>query len=88
MPTFTPENFDIDVDEFLNSCNGKEIKEVISYLKETGHLTKDGYASTKEGLNILEEEWQKLSYFLAGSRLRMSIEDEEFIRTIAKKYGY
>lgn len=91
MPTFYQDDFDIDVDDFLENCDNSEINEVISYLQENDFLTSSltGYiTSTDGGLNPLEHEWNKLISFLSGSRLSMSNEDEEAIRIIAKKYGY
>jgi hypothetical protein len=91
MPTFYQDDFDIDVNEFLDSCDSSEINEVISYLQESGHLTSgvSGYITTTNGgLNPLEHEWEKLTSFISEIRLRMSNEDEEALRTIAKKYGY
>lgn len=92
MPTFYQDDyFNIDVDEFLDNCNSSEIDEVISYLQEAGHLTSEenGYiVSVDSNLNPLDFEWQKLTSFISEIRLRMSNEDEEALRTIAKKYGY
>jgi len=39
MPYFTPDDLDIDVDDFLSSCSSSEIQQVIDYLIEDGHLT-------------------------------------------------
>jgi hypothetical protein len=89
MPTFYQNDFDIEVDDFLNNCDNEEINEIISYLRENDYLTNglNSYIDDSE-LNLLEHEWNKLISFISDSRLSISNEDEDIIRTIAKKYGY
>jgi len=92
MPTFYQNDFDIEVDDFLNNCDNEEINEIISYLRENDYLTNglNSYIASIDdsGLNLLEHEWNTLISFISDSRLSISNEDEDIIRTIAKKYGY
>jgi len=87
MPSFTeysvPVDVDVDieVDEFLDECDDKEIEEVIRWLKLSGYTL-----PTPESQNIFDDEWNNTLEKLVGIRLRMSEEDIETIRAIAKKY--
>jgi len=82
MPRFNSD-VDIDVDEFLNSCSKRELNEAIDYLVETGHVYRKDAASSK---NILEQEWSEITRSISNCRLRISQEDEDALRKIAKKY--
>jgi hypothetical protein len=89
MPTFYSEDMDISPEEFLEDCDSEEIKEVIDYLKDMGYLNQGiNSINITSGQNPLDEEWEKLTTFLLNIRLSMSNEDEEIIRSIAKKYGH
>lgn len=84
------EDVDITVDEFLFECSDVEMKEVIKW------LIKEDYIVEKQDISeLLEEEEEKdcITYEfdnmvgkLSDLRLRMSLEDEETIREILKKY--
>ena len=75
---------DIEVDEFVDSCDSREIKELINYLREQGHL--DGEMLTNN-MSISDKEWSKVISKIGGqARLRLTNEEEETIRKIANKY--
>lgn len=84
MPYFSTE-LDIDVDEFISSCSKSEIKELIEALQEDGHIGKDSIIE-EEGLNILDEEWLKVTNKLNTLRLRLSPEEEQLIKEIVNRY--
>jgi hypothetical protein len=89
MPTFYTEDMDISPEEFLEDCDSEEIKEAIDYLKNMGYLNQGiNSINTTFGQNPLDEEWEKLTTHLLNIRLSMSNEDEQIIRSIAKKYGH
>lgn len=84
MPEF--ESYvDVDVDEFLSACSKKEIENLIEYLIEDGYLSSRGIIS-KTGKSLLEEEWDEIIDNLKDKRLLISVEDEELIRQLSKKY--
>lgn len=80
MPRFNSD-VDIDVDEFLNSCSKRELNEAIDYL--VGHVYRKDVASSE---NILDQEWSEITRSISNCRLRISQEDEDALRKIAKKY--
>lgn len=82
---------DIDIDDFLRNCSSREIKEVIEYLREDGHLpdAEDSMVigdTTQPIENLHDEEWYDTLKKLAESRLQMTLEDIETIKNITKKY--
>lgn len=74
---------DIEVDEFVDSCDSREIKELINYLQEQGHLNE---SILSKGVSVLEQEWNSVLNKLSKSRLLLSIEEEEIIKKIANKF--
>jgi hypothetical protein len=77
MPYFqtTPDEIEIDVDEFLSSCSSSEITELVKALKDDGHLDEG------ESNNDFDIALRKL----AGNSWRLTKEDEETILRIANK---
>ena len=86
MPYITQQvhiDIDIDVEDFVNDCNSKEIKELIKYLREKGHL--DGEMLT-DNMSILDKEWAEvISKIGVLGRLQLTNEEEETIRKIANR---
>lgn len=84
MPSFYPDEIDIDVEEFVDDCSTREINELVKYLQSEGHLN-HSYVPTKD-MNMLDVEWANIINKISGNaRLRLSNEDEEMIRKIANK---
>lgn len=81
MPTFTQE-IDVEIEEFVDSLYKHEIKELIDYLKQEGHL--NGEVTLPE-MNLQDIEWSKVIDKLSQSRLQLTIEEEELIKNIANK---
>jgi hypothetical protein len=74
---------DIEIEEFVDECTTGEINILIKYLKKEGHLNSDEFNANE---TLLDIEWAKIIKKISGNnRLRLSIEDEEIIRKIAKK---
>lgn len=86
MPIFYPEDLDIDVDEFLNSCDKKEIEEVIDYLKETGWLC-ESYLIKLSGSESMNEKifYESLDK-IKNNWISLSKEEEDIILNIAKRF--
>jgi hypothetical protein len=81
-------NVDIDIDDFLWGCNTREIKEVIEWLQDEGHLDNEEdqnhIPSNKQ--NVFDTEWYSLCDKLSRIRLQLNHEDEKIIKEILKKY--
>jgi hypothetical protein len=86
MPTFYAEDIDIDPDEFVSSCNSREIEELIDALVEDGHITKPGNHIPENDKNLMDEEWDEVIGKISGrARLRLTNEEEEIIKKIANR---
>ena len=85
MPSFYVDELDIDVGEFLDACSKREIKTLIEYLVEEGHIGKETVLPIKNR-NHFDDEWDEIINNLRGKRLVMSDEDEELLKQISKKY--
>lgn len=81
MATFTQE-IEIGIDEFVDSLYKHEIKELIDYLKQEGHLVGE---YTPHEMNLQDIEWSKITDKLSQSRLQLTLEEEELIKNIANK---
>jgi hypothetical protein len=83
MPSFDA-NVDIDVDEFISNCSEREIKELITTLKDNGHLSNDFLINEK--MSFLEESFVKKMSELSSQYTRISLDDEEVLEKLFKKY--
>ena len=83
MPNFDA-NVDIDVDDFISNCSEREIKELITTLKDNGHLSNDFLINEK--MSFLEESFVKKMSELSSQYTRISLEDEEVLEKLFKKY--
>jgi hypothetical protein len=74
---------DIEIDEFVDSCNPREIKDLVNYLTAEGHLekTKDLTKMTASEIDFCD----KMS-ILSDKFYQMSVEEIEFIETLYNKY--
>jgi hypothetical protein len=82
MPTFYPNDFDIDIDEFIDSCSSEEIKEMAESLKERGFLNP---TSTEES-SVKDIFWFETLRKLEQNRLSLSNEEEKIIHIIASRF--
>lgn len=84
MPTFYGEaEVDVDIDEFLEKCSSKELKDLYESLKEDygdevepENIRSDGQRMFVKHLVHLRDNWYSVTK-----------EDVEIIAIIAKKYG-
>jgi hypothetical protein len=86
-------NIDVNVDDFLSSCDRYDIKEIIKFLKDEEWISEDSDDENPnpnliplDKQNIYDQEWYSLCDKLSSIRLQLSHEDEETIRNILKKY--
>lgn len=86
MPEFET-YIDIDPSEYLYSCSDREIKELIDCLIEDGHIQSKYVASkNNEQKNILDIEWDEIINKLSLNRLSLTIDEEEIIKKISKRF--
>lgn len=82
-------NFDseieIGVEEFVNSCNKRELKELIGVLKNNGRLN-DLDDDIEEIKSLDEMEWDNIVEKLRSRRFQLSNEEKEIISNIVKNY--
>ncbi len=79
-------NVAIDVDEFLDQCDGEDIQEVIEYIKDGySELLKDK-TQPKENLGNLEIEYQQKFNELVEHVYKFTDEEQRFLRTMFRKY--
>jgi hypothetical protein len=79
---------DVDVYDFLSSCDEDEIQEVVEWL-EDGNYIHNGDDEERIPLdkqNISDKEWYSLSDKFSRIRLQLNLEDEKIIRDILNKY--
>ena len=85
MPTF-----EVTVNEFLNECYSLEIQELLKALETDGHIRLHNrvYVNNHDviGGSVSHQEYYEAIGILADSYFKLSIEDTETIKNIAKKY--
>lgn len=86
MPAFHVDDLDIEVDEFLENCSTKEIKEVIDWLEEEGHLEHEhGFNITgRESIN--ERMFLDSLFKIKDNWMGLSKEEEDIILNISKRF--
>jgi len=77
---------DVSADEFLSSCNPKEIQTLIRYLKEDGHLENIIDIFLNKNMSYFDEEWYQMLDKISKIRQQMDNQDIEIIKLILKKY--
>lgn len=85
MPTFYADDIDIDVDEFLNSCDSSEIKELIDCLVEGGYINSDRTISER-GMSVGETFYVEAIEKLADKYHMLTKEEEELIIKLSKRF--
>ena len=85
MPEFET-YVDIDVDEFVSTCNKKEIKELIEVLIENGHISPSASTETDKNVGVLESDFIEKMEKLKEKYYRLSHEDEKTLEDLFKKY--
>jgi len=88
MPEFET-YVDVDVDEFWSMCSRREKESLIDSLVDDGWVirTLPKGSNPEDSLpSIPDLEWQESLNVLSRNRNFISVEDEELIKKIAKKY--
>jgi hypothetical protein len=86
MPDFSTE-IDIEPYEYVSACSKRDIDDLIESLIEDGHLDSfNGRVKPKkEGVTVMELEWDELMMKIRNSKHLLSNEDESRIIDIANK---
>jgi hypothetical protein len=83
---------DIDIDEFLSSCSGRDIKELILALVEDDHLPKEILSKNGEVKDETirrgrgEDDFSDKLEQLKTKYYSLTQEEEEFFDRVFKKY--
>lgn len=85
MPYFDIDSIDIEPDEFVSSCNSREIKELIDALVEDGHIQRGCEATNQSHLD--DDFTFALSHLMKCKDL-MTIEEENFILDLYSRFKY
>ena len=90
MPSFThydvevDVDVDVDVDEFLEECDDKEINQVIEWLIGNDYL--ENLKPTADKISIGEQEFIEALYKLRNHKMSLTVEEENIILNIAKRF--
>ena len=81
---------EIDVDEFVDGLDSYDTKKLIKILDEDGILDDYGYHKVTEpssnGVSVAEQEFLDAVSKLGSSYMRITKEEEELIKSIAKRF--
>jgi len=84
MPEFET-YVDVDVDDFVLSCKKREIKELVEFLVQQGHISSSAIPS-HESQGVLESFFMEKMDKLKEKYYRLSQEDEQILEDLFKKY--
>jgi ribosomal protein S8 len=76
-------SMDVDIDDFLYECSSREITEVIKWLEESDYIK--SHNTIDEG-SVMDIEWSNTVSKLQTLRQRLTLEEEELIKSIVNKY--
>lgn len=87
MPDFTSE-IEVYVDEFWESCSRTEKDELIDLIEEEGFVKRISHVKEgkKENISFMEQDHINFCNIISNSYIRMSLEEIEMIKELAKKY--
>lgn len=78
---------DISVDEFLEECTPRELQVAVEWLQGANYINKDEVGVITQN-NAEDEIFNESLKGLINNRFRLTVEEEELIMSIAKKYSY
>lgn len=86
MPDFSAQ-IEIEPWEYVSECSKRDIEELIDVLINDGHLdTFNGKVKPSNSNTLMDDEWNEALEKLRNSRHLLSIEEENRITDIAKKF--
>lgn len=87
MPDFTSE-IEVYVDEFWEACSRTEKDDLIDLIEEEGFVKRISHVKEgkKENISFMEQDHINFCNIISNSYIRMSLEEIEMIKELAKKY--
>lgn len=76
---------DIEIDEFVDSCSKRDMKNLVRYLSEQGHLGKFNMKDESK-MTANEIEFNDKMSLISSKFHQMSVEEIEMIEDLYKKY--
>lgn len=76
---------DIEIDEFVDSCSNHDMRNLIRYLQESGHLSNFNVKDESK-MTADEIEHCKMLSTLMDKYIQMSVEDLQTIENLYNKY--
>ncbi len=76
---------DIEIDEFVDSCSNRDIKDLIQYLATSGHLSRFKILDESR-MTAGEIEFNEQLISLSEKYLQMSKEEIDLIASLYNKY--
>lgn len=86
MPYFQPEELDIDVEEFVDSCSKSEIKELIDYLISEEFVSRNSAISAPRNMTLRQQEFNEATIKIEQNYHRLTVEEEQLIIQISKRF--
>jgi hypothetical protein len=88
MPDFTSE-VEVYVDEFWEACSQSEKDGLIDLIEEEGFVKRIANVKTNKQIytSFMEQDHINFCNTISNSYIRMSVEELEIIKQLAKKYG-
>lgn len=81
------DDIEVEVDDFMDACSDREIRNVIEYLIRNQKIArKDFNFLGDDASGLLESEFREALLKLNDCRLQLSNEDTQTILSISKKY--
>ena len=74
---------DVDIVEILDECSSSEIEDVVDWLVDNDYIKQE---HTTRSESVMDEEWNEAISKLHTLRQRLTIEEEQLIKSIINKY--
>lgn len=79
-------SMDVDIEDFLYECSSREIEEVIKWLEESDYIKPHNVVDEGFEGSVMDIEWFNTISKLQTLRQRLTLEEEELIKSIVNKY--
>jgi hypothetical protein len=79
-------DIDIDIEEFVDACNKREIDELIDYLVECEYLPPTMLSEVISSKTFSEKDFEEKLSKIANNRFLLSDEELELIEKIANRF--
>lgn len=87
MPNFDIQtDIDIDIEEFVDACNEREIDELIDYLVECEYIPPTMLREVISSKTFSEKDFEEKLSKIANNRFLLSDEEFELIEKIANRF--